>query len=405
MIPRGAPYIAWSDLAAAALNCLGTGDRESAQERIETAWAPNSVVLLSVRSGLDALFQVLALPALSEVIVSAITIPHILDILAHHGLVAVPVDVDTDTLAVDVNAIGRAITSRTKAILVAHLFGSRMSLDRIAAVATEHGLLLLEDCAQANDGSAYRGHADSAVSMFSFGAIKRQTALGGALLRFKDPVLANRVRLTQAAYPVLGRGPYLKRVLTMTLVKGVVARPVFRLFVAGCRWLGRDHDKTLGTALRGFAHGNLFARLRQHPGAPLLRTLRRRLGQPSLKPIAQRVAVVDAVSAAYPTLARAGASAEHHTHWLFPMMTPEPDALMHHLWDHGYDATRGASNLVSVPAPEGWPVPVCAERLMMNVLYLPLCPSASPQQMQRMAAVIRDYHAAPLPDRQHAAVD
>ena len=52
--------------------------------------------------------------------------------------------------------------------------------------------MLLEDCAQANDGSGISRSPESAVSMFSFGSIKRQTALGGGLLRFKDVALAER---------------------------------------------------------------------------------------------------------------------------------------------------------------------------------------------------------------------
>ncbi|MEP6618931.1 MAG: DegT/DnrJ/EryC1/StrS family aminotransferase [bacterium] len=394
MIPRGAPYIAWPDLMAASLNCLRPDDRDAAQRGVEEAWAPNTVALLSVRSGLDALLQVLALPPESEVVMSAITIPHFLDILAHHRLVAVPIDVDLATLAVDDVAVRAAITDRTRAILVAHLFGSRMALDGIAAIAAEHDLLLLEDCAQANDGTDYRGHPESTVSMFSFGSIKRQTALGGGLLRFKEPALATSVRNVQAGYPTLARTAYLRRVATMAFIKTVAARPLFDLFISVCRRLGRDHDATLGTALRGFAHGDLFVRLRQHPGAPLMRTLSRRLRQPSQRAIAERVAVVNTVVAAYPELDRTGQGAAHHTHWLFPMTTAMPDGLMHHLWEHGFDATRGASNLLCVPAPTGRPVPEQARQLMSEVLYLPLCPTSSAGEMQKMAAAIREYDAA-----------
>src|SRR6185369_11602384 len=132
---------------------------------------------------------VLAFPRGSEIIVSAITIPHVVDILLEHGLVLVPVDIDLSTLAIDADDVRTAITPRTKAILVAHIFGSRMPLDEVVAVAREHSLYIFEDCAQANDGSAWRGHAGATVSMFSFGSIKRQTALGGGLLRFKDAAL------------------------------------------------------------------------------------------------------------------------------------------------------------------------------------------------------------------------
>lgn len=398
MIPRGAPYIGWSDLLAAAVNTITPGNSETVRQRVESRWAPNTVAFLSVRSGFDALLQVLALPRHSEIIVSAITIPHILDIIARHELVAVPLDVDLQTLAVDADALRRAITSNTKAILVAHLFGSRMPLDDIVAVAREHELLLIEDCAQANDGSGYRGHAGSDVSMFSFGFIKRQTALGGGLLRFKGPTLAEQVRQKQATYPHQSRAAYLHRVATMTAMKFVGMRPVFQLFVALCKWRGWDHDETLGTALRAFSGGDLFARLRQQPSVPLLRTLERRLRQPATKPIAERIALVHVVTTAFPDLSRPGASASHHTHWLFPMLTPEPERLMHHLWTKGFDATCGASNLLYVPAPEGRPAPVHAMRLMADVLYLPLFPSATTREMQEMANAVREFETA-IPPR------
>jgi dTDP-4-amino-4,6-dideoxygalactose transaminase len=397
VIPRGAPYIGWTDLLAATFNCLIPGDGTAARRlaaAVEERWAPNAVAFLSVRSGLDALFGVLGLPAGSEIVISAITIPHILDILAHHRLVAVPVDVDPETLAVDPTDVSRAITPSTKAVLVAHLFGSRMPLDAIAEVARSRGVLLLEDAAQANDGSAYRGHASSDVTMFSFGSIKRQTAMGGGLLVFRDAALAQRIRARHEEYPVLARAAYLRRVLTMLVLKPVAFRPAFGSFVMFCRLLGRDHDEVLGTALRGFSHGDLFTRLRQQPGAPLLRTLDRRLREPAQvrqASIAARVAVVRAVVEEAPELRHVGGRAAHHSHWLFPLLSPQPDALMHHLWRRGYDATRGASNLCCVSAPAGRMAPRQAMRLMEEVLYLPLCPTARPHEMRTMARVVRAF--------------
>jgi perosamine synthetase len=396
MIPRGTPYISWADLGAAAFRSVTPSDPLAAQARVESRWAPNTVALLSVRSGLDALLQAAAFPPDSEIIVSAITIPHILDILGRHGLTAVPVDVDTRTLAVDARAVRRAITSRTKAILVAHVFGSRMPLDDIAGVAREQQLLLIEDCAQANDGSGFRGHVDSDVSMFSFGPIKRQTALGGALLRFRDPGLAEQVRRMQYAYPRQGRRAYLGRVATMAMIKALTIRPVAGLFAMACGWFGLDHDQMVGTALRSFGGGDLFARLRQQPSAPLLRVLDRRLRQSAAPSVAQRVAIVAAVTAVFPDLRRPGADAANHTHWLFPMLTPEPERLMRHLWARGYDATRGASNLLCVPAPPGRPAAAQAGRMMDEVLYLPLYPSATPAEMHAMAQAVRDFDITPI---------
>lgn len=57
----------------------------------------------------------------------------------------------------------------------------------IAGVAARHGLLLWEDCAQVFTGmGGYLGHPESDAAFFSFGAIKRATALGGGIARIRD---------------------------------------------------------------------------------------------------------------------------------------------------------------------------------------------------------------------------
>jgi perosamine synthetase len=389
VIPRGAPYIGWADLVAAAVYTIARGDPDTHQRRAEATWnAPETLVVLSVRSGLDALLSAARFPAGSEVIVSAITIPHILDILAQHRLVAVPVDLDMTTLSADAAAVQSAITSRTRAVLVAHLFGSRMPLDALVRVAHDNGLLFIEDCAQANDG-AYRGHADSDVRMFSFGAIKRQSAIGGGLLAFRDPALAAAVREVTRAYPRQSTRDFGRRLVTMVAMKIVSHRPFFDLFVRWCRLTGRDHDQTLGIALRGFARGNLFERLRQQPSVPLLRLLERRLRQPVGPDVARRTTLVQTVTAAFSELPRPGTKALAHTYWLFPITHTQPNELVRALWERGYDATRGASNLVCVPAIEGRPSPAAARRFMDEVLYLPLAPGATTEEMLRMAADLR----------------
>lgn len=65
-------------------------------------------------------------------------------ILLQHGLVPIPIDVDPQTLAVDVDHLVPLIGPNTKAIVIAHLFGSRMPLDQILHVAQRHGLCVIE---------------------------------------------------------------------------------------------------------------------------------------------------------------------------------------------------------------------------------------------------------------------
>jgi dTDP-4-amino-4,6-dideoxygalactose transaminase len=137
---------------------------------------------LSVRSGLDILLQALDLPRGSEVIVSAMTIDGILKIIAEHGLVAVPVDLKFKTLAPTPEDVESAITDKTRLVLIAHLFGTQIDMQSYARITQQHGLLLIEDCAQSFRGMP-QGKSDvSDVAMYSFGPIKTATALGGAVL-------------------------------------------------------------------------------------------------------------------------------------------------------------------------------------------------------------------------------
>ncbi len=66
---------------------------------------------------------------------------------------------------------------------------------RIAEAAARHGLLLWEDCAQVFTGlGGYLGHPRSDATFFSFGVIKRATALGGGVARIRDaPVMSGTV--------------------------------------------------------------------------------------------------------------------------------------------------------------------------------------------------------------------
>src|SRR5690606_31664613 len=125
---------------------------------------------------------------------SALNIKGMIKIVDRQGLTPVPIDLDIEHMAPRLELIERAITPATRAIVVAHLFGTRLDLAPLAAIARRRGIMLIEDCAQAFDGSRYRGHPEADVSMFSFGPLKTATALGGAILRVRDPALLSRMR-------------------------------------------------------------------------------------------------------------------------------------------------------------------------------------------------------------------
>src|SRR5262249_6991835 len=116
--------------------------------------------------------------------------------IAARGATVVFADVDPETLNIDPADVARKITPRTKAILVVHLYGQCCDMEPINAVAREHGLRVVEDCAHAA-GATYKGRKAGAlgdIGVFSFHQQKNMTTLGeGGLCTTSDPQLYERM--------------------------------------------------------------------------------------------------------------------------------------------------------------------------------------------------------------------
>ena len=114
---------------------------------------------IGVGSGLDALtltMKGLDVGPGDEVITTANTFIATALAIHHTGATPVLVDHDPATYNLDPRRIAAAITSRTKAILPVHLYGQPADMDLIQTIADEHGLLVIEDAAQAH-GARYKG--------------------------------------------------------------------------------------------------------------------------------------------------------------------------------------------------------------------------------------------------------
>ncbi|MBI4539896.1 MAG: DegT/DnrJ/EryC1/StrS family aminotransferase [Gemmatimonadetes bacterium] len=398
MIPRAKLDIGWSDIAFAAARCLWPGNRDAAQERTERAWPPDghTFACLSVRTGFDLLLEALALPPGSEILVSALTIPDIRRIAEAHGLVVVPVDIDPHTLAADPDSLARAWSPRARAIVFAHLFGAWADLEPTLRFARQHGLRVIEDCAQAYAADRCRGHPESDVRMFSFGPIKTGTAFGGGILVFRDRSLLDRVRALHERYPTRSRWDYLKRIGRYSLLRLLGEPPAFRIFLAACRLLGRLPDDVIGRAARGFPGPNLLKQIRLRPCYPLLALLAHRLERPDSHGLRRRVVTARALIARLaPYVRRPGDRAERHTHWVFPILTRHAADLMQYLWSQGFDGTRGTSSLSVIEAPEGRPelAPAHARRVMDEIVFLPVYADVPANQLERLADAMNRFEA------------
>lgn len=98
----------------------------------------------------------LRLPPGSEVITSPVTDMGSVIGLLYQQLVPVFADIDPHTYNLDPAAVRRALTPQTRAIMVVHLAGNPSDMDEIMAIAREHNLYVIEDCAQ-SWGACYRG--------------------------------------------------------------------------------------------------------------------------------------------------------------------------------------------------------------------------------------------------------
>ena len=76
--------------------------------------------------------------------------------IIHHNAIPVFVDIDFDTMNIDPDKIEAALTPRTKAIVVVHLHGLAVDMDKVSAIAKKHNLRVIEDCCQAH-GALFRG--------------------------------------------------------------------------------------------------------------------------------------------------------------------------------------------------------------------------------------------------------
>ena len=409
MLPRKKLDIGWADLFCGLVSCLLEKDRKAVQARIEKLWSPEDRALatLSVRTGFDLVLRCLALPRGSEILVSAITIRDMVGIIERHGLRAVPVDIDPESCSARCDLLAKAITRRSRAILVAHLFGSRMELGEVAGIAQRHNLYLFEDCAQAFAADGYRGHPRSDVAMFSFGPIKTATALGGAMLTFRDRVLCASVRQLQREHPLQPRSLYCQRILKYAVLKALSYRLPYSLFAASCRLLRTTHDRIISNAVRGFAGGDLLRKIRHQPSYALLALLERRLRRYTPHDVRHRIDAAKLVSSHLPGVSVVGRHAGNHGHWVFPIRSRQPERLVRRLWDEGFDATRGASNMYAVPeAGDGAADAADARRVMDQIVYLPVDSGADSADLRRLAdAVVRFEAANRLLDADAEAAD
>ena len=155
---------------------------------------------IGVANGLDALTILLKacnFPFNSEVIVPANSYIATMLSISNANLIPIPVEPFLSNYLIDYQLIEAKITSRTKAIIVTHLYGKCCDMDKINTLAQKYNLKVFEDAAQAH-GATYRGRKAGNLSDgagFSFYPSKNLGAMGDAgAITTNDNDLAERIR-------------------------------------------------------------------------------------------------------------------------------------------------------------------------------------------------------------------
>lgn len=135
--------------------------------------------------------RLMDVPSGSEFITPAVNFPTTINQAVQNGLMPVLVDVQEGTYNIDADKIEEAITPKTKAMIIPHILGNVSDMEKIARIAEDYNLFLMEDCCDAL-GSKFKGrHVGTfgKVSTFSFYPSHHITCGGGGMLCINDESL------------------------------------------------------------------------------------------------------------------------------------------------------------------------------------------------------------------------
>ncbi|MCH5373965.1 MAG: DegT/DnrJ/EryC1/StrS family aminotransferase, partial [Planctomycetes bacterium] len=170
-------------------------------KNINLSFYPGAKIGVGVNSGTSALHLALLAADIGpgdEVITVPFTFVATVAAIHYTGAKTVFVDIDPTTFTMDPAQVEAAITPRTRAIMPVHLYGQMADMDPILAIARKHGLIVIEDAAQAH-GAEYKGRRAGSMgemACFSFYPGKNLGAYGeGGMVVTDNEEFARKIRM------------------------------------------------------------------------------------------------------------------------------------------------------------------------------------------------------------------
>lgn len=359
-IPVSAPWLA-GHVRDYVLDCvesgwvssLGTYVARFEQEFAAFCECDHAVATSSGTAALHLALAAIGLGAGDEVLVPDLTFVATANAVTYTGATPVLVDVDAATWTIDPMEARRRVTPRTKALIVVHLYGLPADMDALLALADEHGLVVVEDAAQAH-GARYKGRVAGSlgdISAFSFYGNKIITTGEGGMVVTHDEKLASRARL----------------------LRGHAMDPVRRYYHSE---VGFNHRMTNIQAAIGCAQMEQVAEILDR---------RRRIADAYERGLAGAAAIEGPPSMPW----------ADNVHWMYSILIGERgnlsrDELARALDDRGIETRPFFVPLHQLPAfrcGERFPV---ASRLAASGLNLPSGNALTAAQIERVCAAIQD---------------
>lgn len=191
------------------------------------------------RTAFYHLLRALNLPPGSEIVFPALTFWVVPEMARVAGLVPVFADVDPATFTLDPESLARVITSRTRAVVPTHLWGLPCDMAAITAIAREHGLAVIEDCAHAL-GASYRGQPVGTMgdaAFFSLQTLKPLNTYGGGIGVASDPAVMARFATRVDAVRAPSRDSLARRLRLGRIQRTLIRKGPFSLTLFPLMWL------------------------------------------------------------------------------------------------------------------------------------------------------------------------
>ena len=204
VVPVAIPYIAKNAekyvleaLADKAVSGLfGRHIPEFEQRFAKFIGVKEAVVCSSGTSALHLSLAAYGIKEGDEVLVSSLTNMATFFAVMYCGATPIPIDIEADTYNISPSDIESKISTKTRAILIVHLFGQPVDMEPILSIADQHGLAVFEDCAESHGATYKQSQTGSfgTAGCFSLFANKIVSTGEGGIVTTNDIVLAEKMR-------------------------------------------------------------------------------------------------------------------------------------------------------------------------------------------------------------------